>query len=240
MSTRPSVMRSSGGGWDRSQRLLAASTLLSVLLWFMPGVSVLVYPIRLLVTFVHEGAHAAAAALTGGTQIAIAVFPNGSGYTVSTGGNNLLVIMAGYLGAMAFGAITLLWSRQVHGRTVLATMLACVGLIAALWVRNGFGLAAAAGIALILIALMQVKKRTVADFVAAFLSVQLCLNALLDLRVLLAVSAMPGERNDAAQMAQVLGFTPWFWAAIWALLGAAMLAASLRAYWSGRPSTAAW
>ena len=79
-----------------------------------------------------------------------------------------------------------------------------------------------------------------ADFVEAILSVQLCLNALLDLRVLLAVSAMPGERNDAAQMAQVLGFTPWFWAAVWALLGAAMLAASLRAYWSGRPSTAAW
>src|SRR5436190_23363390 len=102
--------------------LLAAG--LSVALWFVPFAEILSYPFRIFVTFIHEGGHALAALVTGNSVQSLSVAMNASGETYTTSGgmfSQMLVASAGYLGAMAFGALLLvLIRRSVAARIVLA------------------------------------------------------------------------------------------------------------------------
>src|SRR5215208_96357 len=103
---------------------LLLATALSVLLWFLPYAEFLTYPFRIFVTFIHEGGHALAALLTGGSVHSLTVSVDGSGEVYSASGgvvSRLFVSSAGYLGAMTFGAL-LLWlvRLRVKARAVLA------------------------------------------------------------------------------------------------------------------------
>ncbi len=70
--------------------------------------SKLLYPVRLLVTFLHELGHATAALLTGGSVNRIQINPDGSGWTETVNGHKALTIMGGYLGSAIFGNIIFL------------------------------------------------------------------------------------------------------------------------------------
>jgi hypothetical protein len=65
----------------------------------------ILYPITLLVTFLHEFGHAVGAAITGGSVKGIQINLNGSGVTTSLGGNAAVTLMGGYLGSALFGNI---------------------------------------------------------------------------------------------------------------------------------------
>src|SRR5436853_329886 len=75
-------------------------------------------------------------------------------------------------------------------------------------------------------------SHALAGFLVGFLAVQCVVDALFDLRTLLAISApfAPGAHSDAAIMAQLTGIPAIFWALLWTGLALAMLAAALRAY----------
>ncbi|MGI4790110.1 MAG: M50 family metallopeptidase [Janthinobacterium lividum] len=92
-------------------RLLLA-TGVSVVLSLVPVASALLYPLRLFVTFIHEGSHALAAALTGGFASQIQVMPDASGVTYTSGGFGPVIVMAGYVGASAYGALMLALARR--------------------------------------------------------------------------------------------------------------------------------
>src|SRR5688572_29127112 len=118
---------------------LLVATAISLLLWFIPFAGILYYPFRIFVTFIHEGGHALAAVLTGGSVDYMWVATNTEGLTMSRGQGGLirsvLVSSAGYLGAMAFGALLLVLIRKaVAARIVL---LACGVYIFALTVIFG-------------------------------------------------------------------------------------------------------
>jgi len=67
----------------------------------------LLYPLTLLVTFLHEMSHAFAALLSGGQVLSLQVNPDGGGLCTTQGGNPLLVTAAGYLGSVVFGNLLL-------------------------------------------------------------------------------------------------------------------------------------
>src|SRR3982751_737984 len=88
--------------------LLAAATLISVLLWFiswyLPVAAYIVYPLQLFATFIHESSHALAAFMTGNPVMSLTVSPDASGvvWSRSSGLSSLFISSAGYLGATAF------------------------------------------------------------------------------------------------------------------------------------------
>ena len=103
---------------------LLVAAAISVLLWFIPYAEILTYPFRIFVTFIHEGGHALAALLTGHSVESLSVAKNASGVTQTSGERSLfssdLYFSAGYLGAMAFGALLLMLIRRtVAARIVL-------------------------------------------------------------------------------------------------------------------------
>src|SRR5689334_25396436 len=105
----------------QAMTLLVAATL-SVVLWFIPYAEILTYPFRIFVTFIHEGGHAIAALLTGNSVLSLSVATNGAGETYTTQGgtfSQMFVSSAGYLGAMAFGAVMLVLIRRARAARVI-------------------------------------------------------------------------------------------------------------------------
>ena len=213
-------------------RLLLA-TGLSVIVSLLPVISAALYPLRLFVTFIHEGSHALAALLTGGHPAQIAVQPDASGVTYSFGGWGLLIVMAGYLGASAYGAAMLALARRPSAaRFILGVSGAVVLLLDALLVRNlfgfGWGILIGAGLAL---AARRLPPKAAA-LTAMFLGVQCVVNSLYDLKTLIGLSVLPnGPTSDAVLMSQIIPLPPFVWAALWGVLSLAVLGAALRPYW---------
>lgn len=219
---------------NRSRRLLLAATAATLICWFLPGAFMLVYPFRLLVTFVHEGAHALVTVLTGGSVVDIMLDPAGNGITRSNGGLPVMIYPAGYVGTTALGALLLLWAKPRNGKNVLGILALSVAIVTLLWVRNPFGVIVGLMWCGVLLAMRKYAASPVADFAASFLAVQLCLNAVLDIRTLLVLTTSTGMANDAVFMADAYGLTPWFWAGLWSILSLIILAIALRSAWSGR------
>lgn len=212
--------------------------LLSVALWYIPGAHILAYPLRFFTTIIHEGGHALATLLSGGSVQRIAVFQDTSGVTLSLGGWPLLIYMAGYLGATLFGAVCLLLGRRPGmGKGGLVLMASIVLLITGLWMRPigdptaRFGFAMGLFVGGLLLGAARFLSEPAAAFLFAFLSVQLCLNALFDVRNLVWMTTHAQADNDAVFMAQTYGLAPWFWALLWAGGALLILATALRAYW---------
>jgi hypothetical protein len=103
--------------------LLIIATLITIALWFIPFADYLVYPIRLFVTFIHEGGHALAAVLTGGSVQSLTVSPDSSGLVKAYSSSALATLIfssAGYLSATAYGVLLLVLIRwNVSPRKVL-------------------------------------------------------------------------------------------------------------------------
>jgi Peptidase M50B-like len=77
------------------------------LLRFMGGGfgQTILYPITLLVTFLHEFGHAFGAAITGGSVQGMQINTDGSGFTKTMGGSPAVILMGGYIGSAIFGNI---------------------------------------------------------------------------------------------------------------------------------------
>ena len=87
-------------------RVLAILLVYGILKFFGGSFGHLVlYPVTLLVTFLHEFGHALGALLTGGTVEGLQINADGSGYTVTRGGSQAVVLMGGYLGSAILGNV---------------------------------------------------------------------------------------------------------------------------------------
>src|SRR2546428_10629619 len=73
---------------------LLVATALTIVVSYMPFGFVVVYPLRLFVTFIHEGGHALAALLTLGSVERLVIHANASGETYTYGGLSILISSA--------------------------------------------------------------------------------------------------------------------------------------------------
>lgn len=224
-------------------RTLIIATALTLALWFVPFASVLTYPFRLFVTFIHEGGHALAAVLTGNSVRSVEIFFNGEGVTrieTSGGLSWFLISSAGYVGAIAFGAL-LLWAvrRRVKGRVllagsalVIAALTAVFGFVVPLtnFSLHPFTVLAGAAITVGLLAGARYLGPRAANFLAGFLAVQCVLNAVFDLKGLVYMSVASNELTDALNMEKATGIPAVIWALMWAAIGFVIVSLALRAY----------
>jgi hypothetical protein len=235
-------------------KMLMLAAIVSVVLWFIPFAEILIYPFRIFVTFIHEGGHAIAALLTGNSVQSLSVSMSGSGETYTTQGgtfSQLFVSSAGYLGAMAFGAVLLVLIRKAAAARVI--LFACAFLIlfltfvfgflkpifsgpATLWWGVPFTFIAGVVISLGLYAIGRWTGERVALFIVSMIAVQCILNALLDLKTVFFLSSPfgPVVPNDAVNMADATGVPAMFWAVLWIAVAFGILLLALRLYVSAR------
>lgn len=232
--------------------LLIVATLITIALWFVPYADYLVYPVRLFVTFVHEGSHVLAALLTGGSVESLTVSPDASGlvmFRYTNAFSQLVTSSAGYLGSTAFGVLLLVLIRRAFSaRIVLAVCAAFVGLMTVVFgflapLFNIFTTTASAksvaftvasGVVLTagLLAIARFASARVAQFALSFLAVQCVLNALSDLKTVFFLSSPFADpmQTDAANMASATGLPAIAWVLIWIAISVAMISVGLRFY----------
>jgi len=232
---------------DRSEvkdsfSLLVISSIITVVLWFIPYLGFLTYPFRLFVTFIHEAGHALAALATFGGVNKIELYLNGSGITETIGGSSLLISSAGYLSTALLGSGLLLFLRKARNAKLSAIATAILLLfLTPLFGGNVLtwvvGLALGGG----LMWLGIKGKPRLTHFLMSFLAIQLLLNAFYDLMTLTYISAfLPMTGSDAQNMSAATGgFIPAVvWAVGWMLISTVILALTLIVYYKSlrRPS----
>lgn len=234
-------------------KTLLIATLASIVLWFIPFASYLVYPFKLFVTFIHEGGHALAAVLTQSSVYSLQVMSDTSGLVMAapqTTLASLIISSAGYLGATLFGALLLLLIRRdVQARFVLAGTAVYIAILTLLFglflptlnfaradvsvlgiaftVSTGFIIAAG------LLIISRFASQKVAAFFLSFLAVQCVLNAFYDLKTLFFLhTPLIGSQthSDAVNMAAATNVPAFVWVLTWIGISIVVLSIVLRLY----------
>jgi hypothetical protein len=241
--------RLAAGARPQAKTLLFAGAI-SIALWFIPYAEILAYPFRIFVTFIHEGGHAMAALLTGNSVLSLSISMNGAGETYTTQGgtfSQMFVSSAGYLGAMAFGAVMLVLIRRAAAARVILFVSAFLILFLTFvfgflkpifsgpgssWWNVPFTFIAGILISLGLYAIGRWTSERVAFFIVSMIAVQCILNALLDLKTVFFLTSpfAPAVPNDAVNMASATGVPAIFWAVLWIAVAFGMLLLALRVY----------
>ena len=112
----------------------------------------ILYPIHLLVTFLHELGHALGAIITGGKVIEIEIDPDTSGRTTSAGGWYGIILMGGYIGSALLGNILFYIGarRQKFATATIGVLCAAMIFSGVFWYSDvftlGFSIAFAVGL----------------------------------------------------------------------------------------------
>jgi hypothetical protein len=182
----------------------------------------LVYPFRIFVVFLHEISHGLAAVLTGGAIESIGLSFDEGGVCRTRGGSPFLILSAGYLGSLLWGALfLLLGGRRARARGVIAAIGVFTLVVTVLYVRTlfGFGYGLATGLALVAVA--SRLRPAVSEVLLAAIGATSVLYAVWDIAtdVLLRHS---GESDAAALAALTLVPAP-IWGVLWIVVSLAVL-----------------
>jgi hypothetical protein len=214
--------------WGRD-RLLFVALLASLVLWNLPFGGVLAWPFKLLATWIHELSHGIVMMVTAAGFDQMQIYRDTSGLAYAQDGVNdagrAAIASAGYMGTPLWGAL-ILWTAQSarRSRRALLALALAMGASAWLFLANDFGVAATAIGAAACLVLAVFAGDGLATFAALFIGAQLCINALLDIRVLfrsnLVVNGQIMGLSDAESMTlatfgEVTRFGVWMWSSLW-------------------------
>jgi hypothetical protein len=194
-----------------------------------------VYPFRLFVVFLHEISHGIAAVATGGAIVSIAISPDEGGVCLTRGGWPFVVLNAGYLGSLLWGALfLLLGARRRIAASVVATIGAFTLLATLLYVRSPFAFVYCL---LMGLAFLVVATRLPGEVSAVVLA------AIGAMSALYAVADMASDAifrhvaaSDASQLAHATGLPAVLWGVLWIAASFVTLVAVARRLACGLPA----
>jgi hypothetical protein len=186
-----------------------------------------VYPFRLFVVFLHEISHGIAAVLTGGSIVRIGLSFDEGGVCITRGGWRLLILNAGYLGSLLWGALfLLLGARRTRARSVIGAVGVFTLVMTLAYVRTWFGFFYGLATGLVLVAVAAKLKPAVSETLLAAIGATSVLYAIWDVAadVLVAHSG----QSDASALARLTGLPAILWGAAWIAFSAAVLVSVAR------------
>ncbi|RLI96349.1 MAG: hypothetical protein DRO99_04585 [Candidatus Aenigmatarchaeota archaeon] len=182
---------------------------LAQMLWHTKAV----YPVKLLVTLLHETGHALASTITGMKVQRIEVNKDLSGVAYS--GCSIFTLNAGPLGSIALGFL-IFWIPYTGLPFPLVLIGALILLVTVMWVKNGFGMISSVCICAALIAMGFIENGPVSSFIAKFLGVCSVLYTFLGNRAYYQVlGKQPEGESDAEMLQQITHIPAKFWVLGW-------------------------
>ncbi len=168
----------------------------------------IMYPIQLLVTYLHEFGHALGALLSGGGVEEIQINQDGSGFTRSVGGHRGIILMGGYIGSAILGNLLFLIGARSERLSKIMMYLLAVSMVltAVIWFNSFFtsGFLLVFSLALIVI----VAKTDWTGLVLMFLGLACVLYIVQDFNV--------GPSSDLEKYAEyMVVFSKSVWMYIW-------------------------
>ena len=221
---------------------LAVALLASLVLWNLPFGGLVLYPFKLLATWLHELSHGLAMTLTGVGFDDVMIYRDTSGLAHASGSGggfaSAVIAAAGYMGTALWGALLLVVTPTAKAaRRALIVLAALLGASALFAVGNAFGAWAIGAIAVAFALAAVVVPSRARLFVAHFVAAQACVDALLDIRVLLrpqqVVDGHIAGASDATNMALATfgtrdSWAIWLWAMVWLVWALIVLFIALR------------
>lgn len=186
-----------------------------------------VWPLKLLIVFLHELSHALSVLATGGKVISLDVNALQGGEVISRGGNRFLTLTAGYLGSLLIGVTLFLFALRTRADRAMVAVLGIITLLAvALYVREpfaiGFGVVTAAVLLLSARALGHAPNDLILRIIGLASMIYVPWDIFED------TLKRPHLPSDAHMLAQEFGGTTMLWGGLWLALSLAVIAASLR------------
>jgi hypothetical protein len=201
----------------RRFKFLAGFAVYFVALWLLWNTPI-VYPLKIFVVLLHEVSHGVMALATGGTIEKIVITANQGGLCQCPGGSTFLVLSAGYLGSLLWGA-GILWAARGRGaipQIAAAVIGAVVVGVTLLYVRNFFGLVFGVAFGgILIVAGRQLPVEGNAALLTA-LGLTSCLYAILDIKS--DILERPQAMSDARMLAEATGVPTLFWGILWIAL----------------------
>lgn len=208
----------------RRKSLLLQAVLFALVLalWSVPVIN----PIKLVVVLFHELSHVAMAYLTGGVVFGVAVHPGGAGVTIGYGGNDLLIVSAGYIGSLLIGCLLYVLSARWDSDQVWAILCIFICLTLAFGWLNNFTAVFGYGTMILLILGYFWLSPPMKKFFLRWTATTCCLYPILDVsnEVLQSQTAgfvVRGEtaRSDVMQLAELTGIAEVYLAVFWVAIG---------------------
>ena len=226
----------------RTARALGLAIIASLILWQVPYGGFLLYPFKILATWIHELGHGVVMLCSGAGFDRMEVYRDGSGLSFAAGATDrlrrALIAPAGYMGTPLFGAFLLVLGQTVRGaRWAIGGVGAALALSALFVVSNPFGQATLAVMGSFMLALSALAPPRWAIGGAMLLAAQMCVNAVLDIRVLyrpvMVVDGKVAGGSDAHNMAEATfgeaqSWGVWCWATVWLVWSLALLYVAVR------------
>ncbi len=179
--------------------------------------TVVMYPLKIFVVFMHEVSHGLAAYATGGSIVEIEVNPQQGGLALTRGGSRFWTLTAGYLGSLLWGGIILLLAARTHLGKVISVLIG-IGMVA---ISIGFGsnmftILFGVGFGVVLIAVGLFLPEVINDWILRIIGVTSCLYVILDIKS--DVLDRSHLRSDARMLAEVTSLPTEFWGILWIVI----------------------
>ena len=202
---------------------LLAQTALVFALWQTPAL----IPLKILIVFFHEAAHAIATILTGGEVISLSISVHQGGEVWSRGGSRFIILTAGYLGSLLIGIVLLLFAARTRAdRAVMAGMGVVMLLLAALYIRDLFALVFTVGVGLAMLYSARRFSTRVNDMALRVIGLTSVIYVPYD--IFSDTIARSALRSDARMLAEEFGGTTMMWGGLWLVISLVVIAWVLR------------
>jgi hypothetical protein len=189
--------------------------------------SLVVYPLKILVVLFHELSHGLAAILSGGAIDHIEISSEQGGLCVTRGGSAFLILNAGYLGSLAWGAGLLVASgRSRHDRLILGILGAILLLVTIIYIRSMFGVLYGLVTSIVFIVVAAKLPNWISDILLKIIGTVSCLYAVWDIGSDVLFRHIPG--SDAYRLAEMTYIPSIVWGALWVVLAVIV---TLGAFW---------
>jgi len=173
--------------------------LASVWFWENP----LVYPIKLLTVFFHELSHGLAAVITGGSMHTIELTADQGGLCWTAGGSWFLILSAGYLGSLLWGAGLLYAAARTRAdREIVQFLGGLLIVVTVIYVRTTAGVIFGLSFGAAMLAFASQFGEVACDQLLRYIGVTSCFYVILDIKSDLIDRSIP--QSDAYRLAQEL------------------------------------
>lgn len=210
-----SVSHSDEVDYKNWQGMILPLILFGVALYFWE--TALVLPIKYLTVFFHELSHGLAAVFTGGEIVRIEVNANQSGVCWTRGGIRFVVLSAGYLGSLVWGAIILVSAAKTrYDKEITAGLGFLLLAVTAIWVRNLEGIVICLLTGAAILAFARYATEFACDQFLRFLGLTSCFYVLIDIKGDLIDNSING--SDAYKLAEMLHMPDWLVGGVWLII----------------------
>lgn len=206
-----------GGSALRGLGLPLLAAILTLALWN----TFVVYPLKIFVVFLHELSHGLAAVATGGAIVRIELSFDQGGVCFTQGGSEFLILSAGYLGSLLWGALLLVvGARSRNDRAVVGLIGAITLAVTLIYVRSLFGFVYGLLAGSLLLLTAWLLPAAVSDALVKVVGVVSCLYAIWDIGSDILFRSIPG--SDAHGLARLTGIPAILWGGLWVLIALAV------------------